>query len=84
MGDMGARIDAEAARTGLTVDEIGDKVHNFRIIFSLDGLILYPKIFSQTEGKLVQITGLPAMYDYEFFPQIQVWPLSELKEAISK
>ena len=27
MGDMGARIDAEAARTGLTVDEIGDKAH---------------------------------------------------------
>ena len=33
MGDMGARIDAEAARTGLTVDEIGDKVHIFVLSF---------------------------------------------------
>ena len=27
MGDFGARMDAEAARTGLSVDEIGNKVH---------------------------------------------------------
>ena len=27
------------------------------------------KIFNHTEGKLVKIPGLPAMYDYEFFPQ---------------
>jgi hypothetical protein len=39
VGDIGARIDAEAARsssTGLSADEIGHKVHNvffFRIIF---------------------------------------------------
>jgi hypothetical protein len=26
-GDIGARIDAEAARTGLSADEIGVKVH---------------------------------------------------------
>ena len=47
-------------------------------------MILYPKILRHPEGKLIRIPGLPAMYDYEFFPQIQVWPLSELKEAISK
>jgi hypothetical protein len=27
IGDFGARIDAEVARTGLSADEIGDKVH---------------------------------------------------------
>ena len=27
------------------------------------------KIFNHTEGKLVELPGLPAMYDYEFFPQ---------------
>jgi hypothetical protein len=26
IGDLGARIDAEAARTGLSADEIGNKV----------------------------------------------------------
>ena len=31
-GDLGARIDAEVARTGLPADEIGPKVH-FRIIY---------------------------------------------------
>ena len=31
--------------------------------------MLYSKIFEHTEGKLVQVPGLPAMYDYEFFPQ---------------
>ena len=35
-GDMGARIDAEAARTGLPTDEIGSKVHIF--LLSLDAL----------------------------------------------
>ena len=29
LGDFGARIDAEAARTGLSPNEIGDKVHIF-------------------------------------------------------
>jgi hypothetical protein len=51
VGDIGAKIDAEVARTGLSEDEIG------------------PKIITHTEGKLIRIPGLPAMYDYEFFPQ---------------
>jgi hypothetical protein len=29
LGDFGAKIDAEAARTGLPADEIGIKVHIF-------------------------------------------------------
>ena len=29
IGDIGAKIDAEAARTGLSADEIGNKVHVF-------------------------------------------------------
>ena len=32
-------------------------------------MILFSKIYYHTEGKLIQIPGLPAMYDYEFFPQ---------------
>ena len=31
--------------------------------------MLDSKILYHTEGKLVQVPGLPAMYDYEFFPQ---------------
>ena len=37
-------------------------------------MIFYPKILNHTEGKLIQIPGLPAMYDYEFLPQ-KVWPI---------
>ena len=42
VGDIGARIDAEVARTGLSVDEIGHKVRIFRIIFldRLSSLVL--------------------------------------------
>ena len=29
VGDVGAKIDAEVARTGLSADEIGSKVHIF-------------------------------------------------------
>ena len=69
IGDIGARIDAEIARTGLSDKEIGPKVHIFHIMF-VDGLLmLYSKLYNHTEGKLVQIPGLPAMHDYEFFPQ---------------
>ena len=36
VGDIGARIDAEAARTGLSADEIGHKVRiYFRLSFFL-------------------------------------------------
>ena len=36
----------------------------------MDGLAeLDSKIYYLSEGKLVQVPGLPAMYDYEFFPQ---------------
>ena len=70
VGDFGAKIDAEIARTGLSDLEIGFKVHIFSILyFYPDQLILYPKIYYHAEGKLVQIPGLPSMYDYEFFPQ---------------
>jgi hypothetical protein len=33
VGDMGAKIDAEVARTGLSVNEVGHKVCILRIIF---------------------------------------------------
>ena len=71
-GDVGARIDAEAARTGLSHDKVGPKVHNFMSCFKMEWLTLHAKIFSHSEGKLVEIPGLPAMYDYEFLPQT-VW-----------
>jgi hypothetical protein len=35
----------------------------------MDKPTLYPKIFFHTEGKLIRIPGLPAMYDYEYYPQ---------------
>ena len=54
IGDVNARIDAEIARTVLSDDEINHKAQ---------------MIYYHTEGKLVQIPGLPAMYDYEFYPQ---------------
>ena len=69
VGDFGARIDAETARTGLSDEEIGLKVYISISYFYPDYLILYPKICHHAEGKLVQIPGLPAMYDYEFYPQ---------------
>jgi hypothetical protein len=37
-GDIGARIDAEVARTGLSDEEIGAKVHIYHIM-SVDGLV---------------------------------------------
>ncbi|KAF8903485.1 UDP-Glycosyltransferase/glycogen phosphorylase [Gymnopilus junonius] len=51
IGNLAKKIAAEAARTGATPEEIGDKV------------------FKHTDGTIVKIPGLPAMYDYEFFPQ---------------
>ena len=35
-GDVGAIIDAEAARTGLSPDEVGPKVHNSRSCFKAE------------------------------------------------
>ena len=69
VGDFGAKIDAETARTGLSDGEIGPKVHISMSYFYSDQPILHPQIYCHAEGKLVQIPGLPAMYDYEFFPQ---------------
>ena len=37
IGDIGARIDAEVARTGLPDEQIGAKVQSFHIL-SVDGL----------------------------------------------
>ena len=69
IGDIGAKIDAETARTGLSDEKIGSEVHIFISRLQMDQLILYSKIYNHTEGKLVQVPGLPAMHDYEFFPQ---------------
>ncbi|KAJ6577343.1 UDP-Glycosyltransferase/glycogen phosphorylase [Mycena capillaripes] len=51
LGNFGAKIDAEAERTGKNPVQIGDA------------------IFRHTEGAVINIPGLPPMYDYEFFPQ---------------
>ena len=67
-GDIGAKIDAEVARTGLSADEIGPKVQfSYHASRRLSHLIF--KILRHTEAKLIRIPGLPLMYDYEFFPQ---------------
>ncbi|PPQ96596.1 hypothetical protein CVT26_010751, partial [Gymnopilus dilepis] len=58
IGNLGARIDAEAARTGVAPEEIGDK------------------IFKHTDGTVCNIPGLPAMYDWEWFPQKACLPQS--------
>ncbi|KAJ7242105.1 hypothetical protein C8J57DRAFT_1726485 [Mycena rebaudengoi] len=50
-GDIKARAEAEAQRTGEDVVEIGEQM------------------FKHTEGKIMQLPGLPAVYDYEFCPQ---------------
>ena len=72
-GDIGPKIDAEVARTGLSADEIGPKVHiSYHASRRLSDLA--SKVIRHTEGKLIRIPGHPAMYDYEFFPQ-KVWPI---------
>ena len=45
-------------------------------------MIFHLKIFYHTEGKLLRIPGLPAMYDHEFFPQYFEVCLLELTEPI--
>ena len=74
VGDIGAKISAEVARTGLSADEIGPKVHISHLTSRRAKMILYPKIYYHSEGELISIPGLPVMYDYEFFPQ-KVWPI---------
>jgi hypothetical protein len=39
VGDFGARIDAETARTGLSDEEVSDKVHMYIFLFRLANLI---------------------------------------------
>ena len=63
--------DGEVARTGLSVDEIGRKVHILREPCHAFR-ILYLKILRHTAGKLIPIPSLPAIYNYEFPPQ-KVW-----------
>ncbi|KAJ7617138.1 UDP-Glycosyltransferase/glycogen phosphorylase [Roridomyces roridus] len=50
-GDVGARVDEEAARTGRDPVELGEEV------------------LAKAEGRVIRIPGIPAMYDYENFPQ---------------
>ena len=38
VGDIGAKTDAEVARTGLSADVIGPKVHTYLVTMLLDGL----------------------------------------------
>ena len=73
MGGAGDEIDAEIARTGMSAGEIAPKVYLVSCFYA-EYVIFHLKIFHK-EGKLVRIPGLPAMYDYEFFPQYyKVWP----------
>ncbi|KAJ7738171.1 hypothetical protein B0H16DRAFT_1730061 [Mycena metata] len=51
VGDLGAKMDAEALRTGRDAAEIGDEM------------------WERTDGKVLNVPGMPPMYDYEVFPQ---------------
>ncbi|KAF5383026.1 hypothetical protein D9615_005086 [Tricholomella constricta] len=51
LGDFGAKVDAEVARTNKSALEVGEQ------------------LYRHTDGSLVQIPGIRAMYDHEFFPQ---------------
>ncbi|KAJ7671889.1 UDP-Glycosyltransferase/glycogen phosphorylase [Mycena rosella] len=53
-GNFGAKIEAEALRTGKSAEEIGEQ------------------LFRHTDGTVIKIPGVPAMYDYEVFPQISL------------
>ncbi|KAJ7263480.1 hypothetical protein C8J57DRAFT_1629583, partial [Mycena rebaudengoi] len=53
-GDLKARAEVEAQRTGKDVVEIGEQM------------------FKYTEGKIMQLPGLPAVYDYEFYAHVSV------------
>lgn len=69
-GNLGAKIDAEAARTGVTPQEIGDTV-GFKIsTYDELGLTSATKIYNYTNGTLIKIPGVPDMYDWEYFPQL--------------
>ncbi|KAF8067710.1 UDP-Glycosyltransferase/glycogen phosphorylase [Lyophyllum atratum] len=51
LGDLGAKADAEAARTNKSSTEAGEQ------------------LYKHTDGSVIQVPGVPAMYDYEYFPQ---------------
>ncbi|KAJ7654763.1 hypothetical protein B0H17DRAFT_1214291 [Mycena rosella] len=53
-GNSGAKIEAEALRTGKSIEETGEE------------------FFRHTDGTVIQIPGVPAMYDYEAFPQVRL------------
>ena len=63
MGDARPRIDAEAARTGLSADEIGNEVLLCFRTTSLDGLIniIFRYIRKQKENSLKFLVSLPCM-----------------------
>ncbi|KAG6821111.1 hypothetical protein H0H93_006450 [Arthromyces matolae] len=70
IGDQSARIQEEVARTGRAASEVADEV-GYANTFSLGTLtnLRHPQIYNHTDGTLIQIPGVPPMYDYEFFPQ---------------
>ena len=74
-GDFNAKMDAEVALTGLSEAEIGRKVIISYYTSRWTKRFWYLKIIRHTEGKLIRIPGLPAMYDHEFFPQKVHWPV---------
>ncbi|KAG6852596.1 hypothetical protein C0991_010721 [Blastosporella zonata] len=51
-GDLTAKIEAEAERTGRSTLEVGNE-----------------QLYKPKDGGVVQVPGVPPMYDYEFHPQ---------------
>ena len=63
VGDFGARIDAEAARTGLPPDEIGPKVPIFISYFldKLTDIVIQRYFTTQNENSFKFLVFLPCM-----------------------
>lgn len=70
-GDLGAKIEAEAVRRGITPLEVGDSVSlSCRVMSWTRVLRIQSKLYAHTDGSIIKVAGVPDMYDWEYFPQL--------------
>jgi hypothetical protein len=72
LGDLKGKMDAEAARSGMSVEELAMTVSGHSCLyFETHGSFGLGKqsYYHQSSGQVVRIPGLPDAYDYEAFPQ---------------
>lgn len=67
LGDLAAKIDAAVKESGKTPMEVADSVCIIAFMCFITESIF--QVLKSYDGKLVQIPGLPPMYDHDFFPQ---------------